>query len=173
MISRALIAIAGIISIILATLSIASINNVEKSDNKINIQLIREEIKLIDFNVVENIGVEESDIITIRNDGVALFDSKDRSEKLNINTNDLAKLRSLVLESGLMYIPNNEFNKSTRDTFIKYTLMINVDSEKKEFVWIEDRIEDEPSSVPPLLIHIKDTIYCITGKAELYSIRCS
>lgn len=176
MISYYLIAAAIIIPSILAILMVTSLDKAEvKNYSSINIQLIREEMRTVSFNVVENVGSERRDTLFINNDGVVLFNSETdgKQERTRLDSNELAKIRALILESGLMYIQENEFNKSSKELFTRYTLLVSVDSNSKRFQWVEDTLANEPSDVPPLLIYTKDRIYCITGKAELYSISCS
>ena len=184
MILKGLLIIAVIIPIVLGALFLISINNNESPTiasevSRLNIQLIREEVRKVSFGVTEQIGAERRDIIFIRDDGSVLF-SPDigygEQERSNLSIDDLKRIRSYILESGLLFIDKEDFipdDESLPDEFIRYTLILTIDNSNKRFQWIEHGSEFDPSNAPPLLIRLKDIIYCSTNKADVYGITCS
>lgn len=180
MISKGLLVIAIIIPIILGILFIASNipdNQDASIDNRINIQLVREEMQLVSFGVTENVGSERRDILFVDDDGSILFSpelGQGEPERNKISINDLKIIKSFITDSGILLIEEGEFlPNSLPEKFVRYTLTINIDNTSKRFQWVENKDEFEPSNAPPLLIRLKDMIYCMTGKAELYAIKCS
>lgn len=179
MISKGLLLTSIIIPVILGLLFLASntIDNTSDLNNRIDIQLIREEMKLVSFGVTENIGADRRDVLFINNDGSILFSPElgyGEQERGNISINNLKIIKSFITNSGLLFINEEEFRpEQLPERFVRYTLTINIDSNNKRFQWIESNNEFDPSNTPPLLIKLKDMIYCMTDKAELYGIRCS
>ncbi len=179
MISRGLLLAVIIIPLILAMLFLASslIGNTSNLTNRIDVQLVREEMTAVSFGVTENIGAERRDVLFINDDGSMIFSPElgyGEQERDNISINDLKIMKSFITNSGLLLIKEKEFMPNELpERFVRYTLTINIDSSNKRFQWVEPTDEFEPSNAPPLLIKLKDMIYCISNKAELYDIRCS
>ena len=178
MLSKGLLLAAIIIPIILAMLFLAStISNNDNLASRIDIQLVREEMKLVSFGVTENVGAERRDILFINNDGSMIFSPElgyGEQERGKVSIDDLKILKSFITDSGLLLIDGEEFiPDELPERFVRYTLTIDIDNSNKRYQWVEPTDEFEPSNAPPLLIRLKDMIYCISNKAELYAIRCS
>jgi len=147
-------------------------NNLFSNSERLDIQFIREEANAI--SIAERIEIEKRDILFIKGNGDVLFNRNNITEYDNISNEDLKKLRYFIRESGLLSINKEEFiPEQLPKQFVRYTLTMKVDNYSKRFQWIENTNEFEPSITPPLLIKLKDIIYCITKRAELYSIRCA
>ncbi len=147
-------------------------NNLFSNSESIDIQFIREEASAI--GIIESIEVEKRDILFINENGKVLFNRNNITEHSNISNEDLKRLRYFIRESGLLSINKEEFiPEQLPKQFIRYTLTIKIDNYSKRFQWVENTNEFEPSITPPLLVKLKDTIYCITKRAELYGIKCS
>ncbi len=179
MISKGLLLASIIIPLILGMLFLVSnlIDNTSNPTSRIDVQLVREEMKVVSFGVTENIGAERRDVLFINNDGSIIFSPQigyGEQERSNISLNDLKMMKSFIMNSGLLFIEEKEFMPNElSERFVRYTLTINIDSSNKRFQWIEHSNEFEPSNAPSLLIKLKDMIYCISNKAELYAISCS
>ncbi len=167
--------LALVIPIILAIIFLTSSTTRETTSVRINMELIREEMRIVDFGAVESIGAIKRDMLFISDDGYALFAQEmeqGKQERIKIRDSDIERMRAFIIDSGLLNIEEREFgSEDLQGEFVRYTLLIRVNNDEKRFKWVESS-EFEPSDVPPLLIYLKDMAYCITNKAVLYNITC-
>lgn len=152
--------------IIVVLLAIFLILTLNKTKNNMTIQLIREEV---------NISINKKDTLYITSDGVGIFNINQENRTININGEQLTRIKGYIMDSGLLNMEINEFKPvHLPDRFVRYTLIINLDNKTKSFKWVEyESNEFSPSIVPPLLLHLKDMIYCLSNVNEYYNIKCS
>ncbi len=156
---------------IIVALVLLNLNN--NAPERIDIQLIREEMHIIDFRITENISTKKRDLLFIDNSSI-LFNSDNNLSEHTISNDDLKRLRDFITGAGVLLIDREEFiPEQLEGQFVRYTLIINIDNHSKRFQWVESDDEFEPSIAPPLIIKLKDIIYCIAKKGELYGIECS
>lgn len=161
--------------IIVVVLSILLILTLNKTKNDMTIQLIREEVSLPKGDINYNLSINKKDTIYITSDGVGLFNINQQNRTVNIKGEQFTRIKSYIMDSGLLNMEINEFKPDhLPERFVRYTLVINLDNTIKNFKWIEyESNEFNPSIVPPLLLHLKEMIYCTTNVHEYYNVKCS
>lgn len=129
---------------------------------QVRIQFANETMKRVSFGVTENVGAQRSETLIIENDGTAFYSVNAEGEKgsqtrFKVNNDDLKRVKALIVETGFMQIPKEQFAPRDDITqFIRYTLTVDLNGNTKTIQWV-----DEPSAkdfAPALLANLADTM---------------
>lgn len=155
--------------IIVPTLLRPEIPNVAvNSDDVISIEYSKQHLKKISFGLTQNIGAETTEILTISNDGQAIYSlTKDGysepDKKYHLSKEDVTKLTALVKETGFMEIPQTTFPvKSDINEYDKFGLQVTLNGKSVNIQWPDQNSTQE--FIPPLLNQVQDSLDAIIAE---------
>ncbi|MEM2760752.1 MAG: hypothetical protein QXU32_03195 [Nitrososphaerales archaeon] len=134
----------------------------------LRIEFSKEDMKRISYGVTERIGALKSERLTIDEKGQAFYNINTEGEKgsqtrFQVNSQDLKRLKALIIDTGFMQIPKSEFAvKDDANEFTKYTLKVSLDGHTKTVNWVDESASQD--FVPPLVLRLSDTIRAIVDK---------
>ncbi len=138
------------------------------ADDVISVEYSKQHLKQVPFGVTESIGAEETDVLTIQNDGEAVYSvtKNGYSEpdiKYQLDKSEIKKLTALVKETGFMEIPDNSYPvKSGLTEYDKFGLQITLNDKSINIQWPEQNASEE--FVPPIIDQVKSDLDGITAE---------
>ncbi len=159
--------IAVLIVIPLITSTEIPIVAVDPNDN-VQIEFTKHELIKSSFGVTERFGAQQTEIISIENDGSVIYSlikngvpSPEKNSSIDNDTK--MKLIAMIKETGFLAIPADSF--SVRDDineFVKFGVKITYNGEVSQLYWPEQDATDK--FIPPMMTMVQEQLESIMNK---------
>lgn len=132
------------------------------SNDRIQIEYTKHQLKKISFGVTERIGAEKTEILSIEPDGDIKYTVTESGYpkpviKSKISEDQLLRLIALIKETGFMAIPSDSF--PIRDDVTQYqksSVKITLNGAVTQIHWPEQNATD--SMIPPIITHVESEL---------------
>jgi len=129
------------------------------SNDEISIEYSIQHLKKVQFGITDTIGATRTELLSIQNDGNAIYgvtvngtpepDIKNTLEKYTMK-----KLKALIKETGFMQIPKSPFTvKNDISEYDKFGIKVTLNGITNNIQWPEQNATSE--FIPPLITHVK------------------
>ena len=176
MVKPVILIIAAIPAIFAIMISIPMLTQTEipysaaNSSDSISIDYTRHHLQTVSFGVTEHIGAVKTEILTIANDGAAVYtliqDGQFEPEKkFNVDKQTMRKLTAFIKETGIISIPTESFPvKDNVTQYKKSTLHITLNGHDKKISWPEQNATQ--IFIPPIITQFELELDAVfnTGK---------
>jgi len=132
------------------------------SNDTIEIEYTKHDLTTISFGVTEKIVAQNTQILTIKNDGTAEYneirEGSDQSQiTSSISNQQLQKLTALIKETGFMSIPKEPFPiiDDVAD-YTKSTIKITLNGTETQIFWPEQSATEK--FIPPIITMIESEL---------------
>ena len=172
---KPILLLAGAVPVILAVLLIVPLITypeipivaVDPNDT-VQIEFTKHELIKSSFGVTERFGANQTEIISIENDGSLRYSLIDNGVPLpeknsSIDKTTKMKLAAMIKETGFLAIPTDSF--SIRDginEFVKYGVKITYNDEVSQLYWPEQDATEE--FIPPMMVMVQEELESIMDK---------
>ena len=132
------------------------------SNDVIEIEYTKYQLKKISFGVTERIGAQKTEILTIKNNGDMKYSvTEDGYPKPDIKSHldeqTLRKLKALIKETGFISIPTESFPIFENVTdFQKSNIKITLNGRINEINWPEQNATDK--FIPPIISMVESQL---------------
>ncbi|MBM3904126.1 MAG: hypothetical protein FJ357_03185 [Thaumarchaeota archaeon] len=129
------------------------------ADDKINIELIKYDLKKTSLGVTDRLAPQKSEILTISDDGALRYtltvpDVSPVEKSLILPKGNVTKLTALVKETGFMQLPIDNISADESQTeFTKFSLKVTLNGKTKHIQWAEQNATS--TFVPPLISNVE------------------
>jgi hypothetical protein len=136
------------------------------SNDVIEIEYSKHQLKKISFGVTERIGAEKTEILLIKNNGDIKYtvteDGYPKPDiKSHLDDQTLRKLKALIKETGFISIPSESFPIRDNVTdFQKSNIKITLNGRINQINWPEQNATDK--FIPPIISMVESQLDKIT-----------
>lgn len=175
--AKPLILIVASIPVILAILiAIPMISNPQipfnaaNADDHISVEFTKHQIKKISFGLTDRLSAEQTEILTISNDGTARYlltsEGAPKPEKtVLLEKADVKRLTALVKETGFMQIPIDSISADEQKTeYAKFSLKVVLNGNTKQIQWVEQNATS--TLVPPIVSQVESSLESLLQKVN-------
>jgi hypothetical protein len=155
--------------IVVPTLLRPEIPNVAVNpDDVISIEYSKQHLKKISFGVSQSIGAETTQVLSISNDGQAVYGlTKDGysepDKKYQISKAEMTKITGLIKETGFMQIPQTSFQvKNDLDEYDKFGIQVTLNGKSVKIQWPDQNSTQE--FIPPLISQVQDSMDAVIAE---------
>jgi hypothetical protein len=166
MVSKFLIAIAGIIVVMAVLVAIPSIGSQNTPQLKMN--YVRDHITELEGGIVD---ITTREVLRIENDGSATYTKTDYypsektdERKFSLSNDEMKRLRGLIFETGFMQIPVEHYSEKEELTnYTRYQVAVyQGDDSQKIITWFNPEASEVP--VPSIITNIGSQLDTIIGR---------
>lgn len=169
MIILAAIPILATIFIVVPQLLRPEVTNVAvNSEDTISLQYTKEHLKKISFGLTQSIGADTAEVLSIQNDGSAVYSLTKNSYsepdiKYQLTAEEVKQLKALIKETGFMEIPDTTYQvKPDLDEYEKYGLQVTLNGNTVNFQWADQNSTQQ--FVPPIITQVQSSLDGIIGE---------
>ena len=125
----------------------------------LTIEYSKQHLKKVTFGVTERLGAQETQLLTIENDGKVVYSITkngypEPDVKSTLEKSKLKKLTALIKETGFMQIPKDSFAiKNDADEFDKYGVKVTLNGKSRDIQWVEQNATED--FIPPLISQVQ------------------
>lgn len=137
-------------------------------EDVMTIQYTKEHLEEVSFGLTQNIGADTAEVLTIQNDGSVVYSliKNGYSEpdiKYQLSSNELTQLKSLIKETGFVYIPDTVYQvKPDSTNYEKYSIQATLDGKTVNIQWADQNNSQE--FVPPIVTQVQSSLDSIIGE---------
>ncbi len=137
-------------------------------DDVISIEYSKQHMKKISFGLTQSIGSQKTEVLTISNDGQAIYSLtkdgySDPDKKYQFTKDEVTRLTALIKETGFMQIPQSSFAiKNDLNEYDKYGLQVTLNSKTVSVQWPDQNSTSE--FVPPLIGQVQNSLDGMIGE---------
>jgi len=134
----------------------------------ITLEYSKEHLKKVSFGLTQNIGADTAEVLTIQNDGSAIYSLTkngytEPDVKYQLSTEELKQIKALIKETGFMDIPDTNYQvKPDLNEYEKYTLEVIFNGKKVDFQWPDQNSSQQ--FVPPIITQVQSNLDNITSE---------
>ena len=155
--------------IVVPTLLRPEIPNVAvNSDDVISIEYSKQHLKKISFGLTQSIGSEKTEVLTISNEGQAIYSlTKDGysepDKKYQLSKEEITRLTGLIKETGFMQIPQTSFPVTNDlNEYEKFGLQVTLNGKSVNIQWPDQNSTQE--FIPPLINQVQNSLDAIIAE---------
>jgi hypothetical protein len=132
------------------------------SNDVIEIEYTKHQLKKISFGVTERIGAQKTEILLIQNNGQVKYTvTEDGYPKPDVRSNlddqKLRKLKALIKETGFISIPSESFPiRDNATDFQKSNIKITLNGRVNQISWPEQNATDK--FIPPIIFMVESQL---------------
>lgn len=140
--------LAGVVAVMAALIAIPNLNQPPQAP--LSIEYSRQQVVRTDRGLV----TQSAELLSIAEDGSATYTQVGGQEtRISLSSEELGRIRGLILETGFMQIPATNYPQSDDATdFTRYTLRVSTHDGQKTFNWVNPEAHD--GTIPPIIINI-------------------
>ncbi len=138
--------------------------------DRIYLEYAKHDIKTISFGVTERIAAQNSEILTIKNDGTVTYsevkDGKSFPEiRSDIDKHKVKKLTAMIKETGFMAIERESFpvNEGVLD-YKKHSLKVTLNGHQNQIYWPEQDVTEK--FIPPIITMVESELSLIMNEIK-------
>jgi hypothetical protein len=137
-------------------------------EDVITLEYNKEHLKKISFGLTQSLGADTAEVLTIRNDGSAVYSltkngNSEPDVKYKLASDELKQLKALVKETGFMNIPDTNYPvKPDLDEYEKYGLELTLNGKTVNFQWPDQNSSQQ--FVPPIITQVQSSLDGIIGE---------
>jgi hypothetical protein len=138
------------------------------SGDTLTVQYTKEHLKKISFGLTQSIGADTAEVLTIQNDGSAVYSLtkngySEPDVKYQLAPEEVKQLKALIKETGFMDIPNTSYPvKPDLTEYEKYGLQVTLNSNTANFQWTDQNSSHE--FIPPIIPQVQSNLDGIIGE---------
>lgn len=143
-------------------------SSVLNPEDVLSLQYTKEHLEKISFGLTQSIGADTAEVLTIQNDGSAVYSLtkngySNPDVKFQLSKDDLTKLKSLFKESGFIGIPDTVYQvKPDANNYEKYGLQATLNGKTVNLQWADQNASQE--FVPPIVTRVQSALDNITAE---------
>ncbi|MEK6834535.1 MAG: hypothetical protein AABY31_03530 [Thermoproteota archaeon] len=132
------------------------------SNDVISIEYSVQHLKKVQFGITDTIGATRTELLSIQNDGNAIYSvtvngKPEPDIKNTLEKDTVKKLKALIKETGFMQIPKSPFTvKNDMSEYDKFGIKVTLNGITNSIQWPEQNATSE--FIPPLITHVKDEL---------------
>lgn len=140
------------------------------SDDTLTLQYTKEHLQKISFGVTQSVGADTAEVLTIQNDGSAVYSLtkngySNPDVKFQLSNENVTSLKSLIKETGFTAIPDTVYQtKPDASNYEKYGLSVTLDGKTVNLQWADANASQE--FVPPIITQVQSTLDGIIGEIK-------
>lgn len=140
------------------------------SEDTLTLQYTKEHLQKISFGVTQSIGADTAEVLTIQNDGSAVYSLtkngySNPDVKFQLSNENMTSLKSLIKETGFVGIPDTVYQtKPDASNYEKYGLQVTFDGQTVNLQWADANASQE--FVPPIVTQVQSTLDGIIGEIK-------
>ncbi len=132
------------------------------SEDVMSLQYTREHLQKISFGLTQSIGADTAEVLTIQNDGSAVYSLtkngySNPDVKYQLSKDELTKLKAVIKETGFIGIPDTVYQvKPDSMTYEKYGLEVTLNGKTVNLQWADQNASQE--FVPPIITQVQSSL---------------
>ena len=132
------------------------------SQDVMTLEYTKEHLKKISFGLTQSIGADTAEVLTIQNDGSAVYSLTENGYsnpdvKYQLSSDELKRLKAVIKETGFMDIPDtNYLAKPDLNEYEKYGLQVTLNGNTVNFQWPDHNSSQE--FVPPIMTQVQSNL---------------
>jgi hypothetical protein len=137
-------------------------------EDVITLEYDKQHLKKISFGVTQSIGADTAEVLTIQNDGSAVYSltkngNSEPDVKYQLTPDEFKQLKALIKETGFMDIPDTNYPiKPDLDEYEKYGLQVTMNGKTVNFQWADGN--STLQFVPPIITQVQSSLDSIIGE---------
>ncbi len=154
--------LAGIVAVMAALIALPNLNQQQEEQSMPGIEYSRQQLARTDQGLV----TQSADLLSISEDGSATHMQVGGQERrLTLSSEELGRIRALILETGFMQIPVTNYPQSDDAAeFTKYTLRVRTEDGQKTFNWVNP--EAHEGVIPPIILNIGSQLDAVIDRTR-------
>ncbi|MDE1829901.1 MAG: hypothetical protein KGI25_06240 [Thaumarchaeota archaeon] len=140
------------------------------SEDVMTLQYTKEHLQKISFGVTQSIGADIAEVLTIQNDGSAVYSLtkngySNPDVKYQLSNEELTSLKALIKETGFVDIPDAVYQaKPDASNYEKYGLQVTFDGKTVNLQWTDANASQE--FIPPIITQMQSTLDGMIGEIK-------
>lgn len=140
------------------------------SEDTLTLQYTKEHLQKISFGVTQSIGADTAEVLTIQNDGSAVYSLtkngySNSDVKYQLTGEEIAGLKSMIKETGFTGIPDTVYQaKPDASNYEKYGLAVTFDGKTVNLQWADANATQE--FIPPIVTQVQTSLDKIIGEIK-------
>ncbi|MDE1727159.1 MAG: hypothetical protein KGH89_07865 [Thaumarchaeota archaeon] len=132
------------------------------SEDIMTLQYTKEHLQKISFGLTQSIGADTAEVLTIQNDGSAVYSLTKNGYsqpdvKYQLSQDELTKLKGLVKETGFVDIPDAVYQvKPDATNYEKYGIQATLNGKTVHLQWGDQNASQE--FVPPIITQVQSSL---------------
>jgi len=148
MAKKFLIAIAAVVAVMAALVLLPSFSSAPATGKALSLEYSRQNLTRMENG---QFVAASAEVLTIENNGSAKYGKlvgPPAEKEFKINSDDMKRLKDLILETGFMQIPDANYpQKEGLDNVTKYSLKVDADGSTKTINWVDPDSNDNVPSI--------------------------
>jgi hypothetical protein len=137
-------------------------------EDVMTLEYSKEHLKKVSFGLTQSIGADTAEVLTIQNDGTAIYSLtknglSEPDMKYQLAPEELKRLKALIKETGFMDIPDTNYQvKPDLNEYEKYGLDVTLNGKTVNFQWPDQNSSQQ--FVPPIITQVQSNLDDIIGE---------